>query len=138
MKKNMLLAHSFLTCQMLPICIEFSALACCSLNSTSVSTISVGILLTTSKLTTFLAHYEGEIISEALSKAEHPDAKDVSQKLAVDSIRDRFGTRKLLSKGNLRSLIRDTAECLFVIQPLPAFQLMHSGIPTKQTQFGLR
>ncbi len=125
------LAHGFLTCQMLPIRIAFPTLAC-SLISTSVA-ISDRILLTT--FLDFLAPYEGEIISEALTEADHPDVKDFSQKSAVESILGRFGARKLPSKGNLRNLIRDIAELLFVIQPLPACHLMHSGIPPKHVEF---
>ncbi len=83
----------------------------------------------------FLPPYEGEIISEALTEVEHLDVKDFSQTSAVESILGRFGTRKLPSKGNLRSLIKDIVELLSVIQPLPVFPLIHSGIPAKHTQF---
>ena len=107
------LAHGFLTCQLLPIRIAFPALAC-SLISTSVA-ISDWIFLAT--FLDFLAPFEGEIISEALTEAEHLDVKDFPQKLAVESILGRFGAIKLPSKRNLKNLIKDIAELLFVIQP---------------------
>ena len=125
------LAHGFLSSQMLPTRIAFPTLAC-SLISPTV-TISDRILLST--FLDFLAPYEGDILKEALTEAQQADGKEFSQRSAVESILGRFGARKQPSKENLRSLIRGIAEFLFIIQPLPACHLMHSGIPAEHRRF---
>ena len=40
-----------------------------------------------------------------------------------------------LCTRNLKTLIKDIAMLLFIIQPLPVCHLMHSGIPAKHEQF---
>ena len=107
------LAHGFLSSQMLPTRIAFPVLACSLISTTA--TISDRILLST--FLDYLAPYEGEILNEALTEARHADREDFSQRLAVESILGRFGAREQPSKDNLKSLIKDIAEFLFVIQP---------------------
>ena len=125
------LAHGFLSSQMLPARIAFPTLACSLISPTAA--ISDRILL--SMFLDFLAPYEGEIINEALTETQKADGKNFSQRLAIESILGRFGARKQPSKGNLRSLIKGIAEFLFIIQPLPACHLMHSGIPAEHQRF---
>ena len=79
---------------MLPIRIVFPALAC-SLISTSVAILD-RILLTT--FLDFLPPHEGEIISEALTEAEHPDEKNFLQKSAVESILGRLAPESCCQK----------------------------------------
>ena len=125
------LAHGFLSSQMLPARIAFPTLACSLISPTAA--ISDRILL--SMFLDFLAPYEGEIINEALTEAQKADGKDFSQRSAMESILGRFSARKQPSKGNLRSLIKSIAEFPFVIHPLPACHLMHSGIPAEHRCF---
>ena len=116
---------------MLPTQIAFPTLACSLILPTAA--ISDRILLST--FLDFLAPYEVEIINEALTEAQVADGTDLSQRSAIESFLGRFGPRKQPSKGNLRSLIKGIAEFLFIIQPLPACHLMHSGIPVEHRHF---
>ena len=130
-KLGRVIVHGFLTSQILPIRIAFPVLAC-TLLSPSIK-IPDDILIST--FVDSLIPYESDILKRALSDLADESTKEFSEKSALINLVSRFGARKLPTKDNLKTMIKELAEFMFVVQPLPMCHLMHQGIPTCHQNF---
>ena len=123
--------HGFLTSEMLPTRIAFPVLACSLLSP--MAKISEEILV--ASFIDFLAPYEGDMVKQALKEVNDQPAQEFTGQHALDNLFSRYGARKKPSKTNIRSMIQEIAELMFIIQPLPACHMIHSGIPNNHRQF---
>lgn len=122
-----ILSYGYLACSFVPLRIAFPTLLCLLLGPTTA--VADSVLLET--FPDCLSNYECAIIKEAVNSVSFSQ----SLKTKVVGVLSRFGCREVPTHNNIKDVIVKVARFEFMVKPLAAISLVHSGIPTEHIPF---